>query len=262
MEVALKLYLQGLEVSFAVPDSLPRADLTVLLDRNSIHVEVSTLNSTDEETYVQLLGNWVSMAAFEADVAAGGIVNRAPSLEKLKAVQEGVLQAIARTKQSSAMEKLSYEGLATLYFAPRDMVDRMPPDVRRRFAFKLPAYRPVDERVQTKIWAKREQLLAQTGPAFLVLYTQTADTEAGLVRRLARHVVGAKQREFEELRRSSVDWVAVRPPFVSDGPVTRVYRIGLECPPGRRIARADVAHLMLHQALDDAYVRKGPFVAY
>ncbi|MDQ3880229.1 MAG: NAD(P)H-binding protein, partial [Chloroflexota bacterium] len=84
-----------------------------------------------------------------------------------------------------------------------------------------------------------------------------------LVRLFARHVVAAKQAEFDELARSGLDWVAVRPPLVRDGPRTGEYRSGLDVlHPGARISRADVADFMLSQATAPTFVRQAPFVCY
>lgn len=54
--------------------------------------------------------------------------------------------------------------------------------------------------------------------------------------------------EMEEVLRSSgLAWTAIRPPRLTDGPVTGTYRtaMGRNLKGGRQIARADVAHLML-----------------
>ncbi|MGH2428354.1 MAG: NAD(P)H-binding protein [Candidatus Limnocylindria bacterium] len=51
-------------------------------------------------------------------------------------------------------------------------------------------------------------------------------------------MVAAKQAEFELLRASELDWVAARPPLVTDGPRTGRYRVGLDIlKPGARISR-------------------------
>ena len=41
-----------------------------------------------------------------------------------------------------------------------------------------------------------------------------------IVRLVSGHVVAAKQAEFDELLASGLEWVAVRPPLVTDGPVS------------------------------------------
>ena len=70
-----------------------------------------------------------------------------------------------------------------------------------------------------------------------------------VVRRFARHVVGAKQAEYDILAESDREWVAVRPAIVTDGAATGRYVAGPDAlRPGARISRADVAHLMVREA--------------
>ena len=54
-------------------------------------------------------------------------------------------------------------------------------------------------------------------------------------------------RMEDVLRESSVDWTIVRPPRLTDGPVTRHYRIAFDqnVRRGLFVSRADVAHFML-----------------
>jgi putative NADH-flavin reductase len=80
-----------------------------------------------------------------------------------------------------------------------------------------------------------------------------------LVRRMARHVVGAKQREFEVFSRTSLDWTAVRPPLVRDGP-PQGYRLDQRLTPGARVTRADVATALHDQLEDRTFLRASPFV--
>jgi putative NADH-flavin reductase len=70
-----------------------------------------------------------------------------------------------------------------------------------------------------------------------------------IVRTFSRHVVAAKQAEYDALAGTDLEWVAVRPALVTDGPRTGRYAAGPnELRPGARTSRADVAHLMLAQA--------------
>jgi len=80
-----------------------------------------------------------------------------------------------------------------------------------------------------------------------------------VVRRLARHVVGAKQREFDVFSASTLEWTALRPPLVADGP-EKGYRLDLELTPGARVTRADVARALVDQLEDRTYVHAAPFV--
>lgn len=80
-----------------------------------------------------------------------------------------------------------------------------------------------------------------------------------LMRHLAAPLAKAVLREHyadlarmeEVLRNSGLDWTVVRPPRLTDKPLTRTYRtaLGHNLPGGVTISRADVAHLML-RALD------------
>ncbi|MFJ9827269.1 NAD(P)-dependent oxidoreductase [Streptomyces sp. NPDC101160] len=77
--------------------------------------------------------------------------------------------------------------------------------------------------------------------------------------------VYADLREMEAaLAASATDWTAVRPPRLTDKPVTGRYRrvVGGTPPRGRTLARADVAHAMLAMIDDTATVRQGVGVAY
>jgi uncharacterized protein YbjT (DUF2867 family) len=51
----------------------------------------------------------------------------------------------------------------------------------------------------------------------------------------------------ELLEESGLDWTSVRPPRLTDGPLTGVYQVayGTSLPLALKISRADVAHAML-----------------
>ncbi|MFG3531675.1 NAD(P)-dependent oxidoreductase [Streptomyces sp. NPDC047917] len=90
--------------------------------------------------------------------------------------------------------------------------------------------------------------------------------------RLARKVIGAVLKEVyadltlmeAALARSATDWTSVRPPKLTDGPLTGKYRTVVGGTPrsGRTISRADVAHAMLALTDDPASVKQGVGVAY
>lgn len=67
-----------------------------------------------------------------------------------------------------------------------------------------------------------------------------------------------------ELARSATDWTTVRPPKLTDGPLTGRYRrvVGGTPRSGRTVSRADVAHAMLARITDAATVQQGVGVAY
>ena len=73
-----------------------------------------------------------------------------------------------------------------------------------------------------------------------------------LLRRVFRDVYADLATMEEEIRRSGLDWTIVRPPKLTNGPLTGRYRVAPEnVAHSRTISRADVADAML-SALDDA----------
>ncbi len=75
----------------------------------------------------------------------------------------------------------------------------------------------------------------------------------------ARHVVGAKQREFAVFAASDLEWTALRPAIVTDGD-PRGYHLSKQLRPGARVTRADVASAIVDQLVDRTFVRAAPFV--
>ncbi|MCQ1576129.1 NAD(P)-dependent oxidoreductase [Streptomyces parvus] len=93
-----------------------------------------------------------------------------------------------------------------------------------------------------------------------------------LVDRLMRRAIGAVLAElYADLARmeavladSATDWTAVRPPRLTDGPRTGVYRkvVGGTPRSSRTVSRADVAHAMLALIDDPAAVKQGVGIPY
>ena len=85
-----------------------------------------------------------------------------------------------------------------------------------------------------------------------------------LARRIIRHTLADHRRALDAFIRSDLDWVAVRPMALTNGPLTRRYRVHVFGLPhkGRSIARADVADFMLDLAEENRYLRQIPAIAY
>lgn len=69
----------------------------------------------------------------------------------------------------------------------------------------------------------------------------------------------------ENIRRSQLDWVIVRPGNLTDGALTKQYRHGFAASDPAikvKVSRADVADFMLKQLTSDVYLRKTPGVSY
>jgi len=95
--------------------------------------------------------------------------------------------------------------------------------------------------------------------------------EGLLNRRILLPLVGTVLRDLyadlavmeDEIARSDTDWTVVRPPKLTNGPMTGTYRtvVGANVPRGHRISRADVAHAMLAALRDPTTVGRAVGVA-
>lgn len=71
------------------------------------------------------------------------------------------------------------------------------------------------------------------------------------------------QAHADAIRDSGVAWTIVRPPRLTNGPLTGQYRVGyMALGPGAQISRADVADFMLKQVTDKNYFGKAPMISY
>ena len=66
------------------------------------------------------------------------------------------------------------------------------------------------------------------------------------------------------LERSALAWVVIRPSRLTNGPLTKMYRVQTTGIPenANHISRADVAHFMLKETIDRQYNFKKPITAY
>jgi len=81
---------------------------------------------------------------------------------------------------------------------------------------------------------------------------------------LLRTVYADKDRQESLIRASGVDWVIVRPGFLTNGPLTGRYRAitDLSGVTAGRISRADVAHFILQQFAAPTHLRQTPLLTY
>jgi biliverdin reductase / flavin reductase len=70
-------------------------------------------------------------------------------------------------------------------------------------------------------------------------------------------------RMEREVRKSGLEWVIVRPSALTDDPAQHRYVLGVDrIPRGWRVAREDVAELILDQLQDDRYLRRAVAITY
>lgn len=81
---------------------------------------------------------------------------------------------------------------------------------------------------------------------------------------LLKTIYEDKDRQEALIRASELDWIIVRPGFLTNGPLTERYRAltDLTGITAGRISRADVAHFMLQQLESDEYLKQTPLLTY
>ncbi len=85
-----------------------------------------------------------------------------------------------------------------------------------------------------------------------------------LIRRYIPKLLDATRRQYQELEKSGLEWVAIRPILLDEGPRKGNYRVVCEGIPskGYRINTGDVAGFMLGQLVSREYVHRAPAIAY
>ena len=81
---------------------------------------------------------------------------------------------------------------------------------------------------------------------------------------LLKNIYEDKDREEAVVRASDVEWVIIRPGFLTNGPLTGQYRVitDLRGVTAGKISRMDVAHFVLSELAERKYARQTPLLTY
>ena len=81
---------------------------------------------------------------------------------------------------------------------------------------------------------------------------------------LLKTIYADKDREEEVVRASDIEWVIIRPGFLTNGPLTGQYRVitDLSGVTAGKISRMDVAHFVLTELNEQKYLRQTPLLTY
>lgn len=79
-----------------------------------------------------------------------------------------------------------------------------------------------------------------------------------LIRAVLRDVYADLAEMEHDIAMSATDWTVIRPPYLTDRPLTGAYRIAIggNVPRGRSIGRAEVAHALLAMLDDPATIKQ------
>jgi len=78
-----------------------------------------------------------------------------------------------------------------------------------------------------------------------------------------KRIYDDKDRQEAEIRSSNLDWIIVRPGFLTNEPAKGSYRVltDLTGVTAAQISRADVAAFVLQQLTDDRYLHQTPLIS-
>jgi putative NADH-flavin reductase len=74
-------------------------------------------------------------------------------------------------------------------------------------------------------------------------------------------VANDRQKGYELLSNSSINWTIVRCPMIQLTESHRTLKVNLTDSPGNKVSAADLATFLVNQVYEELYVRKCPFVA-
>ena len=96
----------------------------------------------------------------------------------------------------------------------------------------------------------------------------TGDTRRGFYGNATWMLIASRIKDKELMEKTvaecGLDWIIARPVYLTNGPRTGSYRVGLDLSVSLwpKISRADVADFMLKQLSDNTYLHKMPTISY
>jgi putative NADH-flavin reductase len=77
-----------------------------------------------------------------------------------------------------------------------------------------------------------------------------------------RYVFADKEIQEKYIQESNLDWIIVRPGYLTNGKQTGNYRYGLNRSIKGKVSRSDVAEFMLKQLTSDEWLKQTPAICY
>lgn len=178
IEVALKFLLAGYTTSFIETDlSKPTPDLLLNIKDKEYHVEVSSLNPSDQETLMWTFHSQLSQLTIGKGLVTGGFINKIPDHKVLGDIINRVKEKITEIQETNEPVKINEPKYATIYIAPQEKKEEIPEGCRGLFRLAQPYNRTTVEKIERKIKEKYNQLFSSDNPSLLYLYSQTLENE-------------------------------------------------------------------------------------
>jgi putative NADH-flavin reductase len=85
--------------------------------------------------------------------------------------------------------------------------------------------------------------------------------KSGIMKLLFKNIIKDKQKEYEILLESDLEWTVVRVPFIELTESKQKFLISLTDCPGKRISSTDLARFLIDQLSSHEFIRQAPFIS-
>ena len=82
-----------------------------------------------------------------------------------------------------------------------------------------------------------------------------------IMRWFASSVIDDRQKDYELLKKSNIQWTIVRCPMIKLTDITRKVKTSLTDSPGNQISATDLARFLIDQLNNESFICKAPFIA-
>ncbi len=81
------------------------------------------------------------------------------------------------------------------------------------------------------------------------------------MRWFASSVINDRQKDYELLKNSNIQWTIVRCPMIKLTDLNRKIKTSLEDSPGNHISATDLARFLIDQLKNEMFICKAPFIS-
>lgn len=178
IEVSLKFHLAGHSTSFIETDSSkPTPDLLLNIKGKEYHVEVSSLNPSDQETLMWNFHSKLTQVTIGKGLVTGGFINQIPNQGVLENIIKQVKENIPKIQENNETVKIIEPKHATIYLALQEKKEEIPKGCRGIFQISWPYKRTIEEKIERKIHEKYDQLFSSDTPSLLYLYSNIMEKQ-------------------------------------------------------------------------------------
>lgn len=170
MDIALRLKLAGHSPKFAFEKGQQRPDLVAEVGKQSVDIEITSLNQPYEDSAGFEALSIVNFTAIQHGCRAGGLWSRPPRPDEFEIVKAQANEAVTRATAGHKLVRLNIPGLLMCYIVPESLTSEIPQQWRGSFVMRTSTAKPKKDRIASKIQEKMAGQLSGPNPSVLVIY--------------------------------------------------------------------------------------------